>query len=192
MLATRSLAAASGLLLVALVSGCAAAEGTAITEATAVASPDVADVQPNSTAEPVPAASAVLDCTNMLTANAYAELDEQGFEYRPAMPSYPPPAGAELVADGALECLWDVPAGDNRVWIARLTESEDLWNARVAALASAGWTTADGAMAGAFIRYPEFDEELQPAIAHVDGVTYFAEPGRVLRLIAATADRIPG
>jgi hypothetical protein len=67
-------------------------------------------------------------------------------------------------------------------------EPDELWNARVAELEPAGWTAADGPLAGALIRYPEFDEELQPAIAHADGVTYFAEPGRVLRSIAAIAD----
>ncbi|MDQ0893919.1 hypothetical protein [Agromyces ramosus] len=192
---SRSLAAASGLLLAALVSGCATADGTTVTGTAPapVASSEVADVQHTSSAEPVPEPvpddAAMLDCTNMLTTDAYAALDEQGMEYRPNVASYPPLAGAELVADGALECLWDVPPGDARVWIARLMEPQELWDARVAELARAGWTAADGPMAGAFIRYPEFDEETQPAIAHIDGVTYFAAPGRDLRWIAAIADR---
>ncbi len=195
-LRTRSLAVACSLLVAAIVSGCATVESTPHPKPTLVASPEVADVQRTPSAEPViepgSGAPAVLGCANVLTADAYAALDEQGMEHRPNATSYPPPAGAELVADGALECLWDMPPGDDRIWIARLVESEELWNARLADLAPAGWTAADGPMAGTLIRYPEWDEELQPAIARVDGVTYFAEPGHFLRSIAATADDFGG
>jgi hypothetical protein len=186
-----ALAAASGLLLAAVMTGCTGAGDAATIGATPIASPDVADAQPTPTAEPaeesVPDAAVVLDCTNLLTADEYAALDERGLEHRPGVASYPPPAGADLVADGALECLWAHSQGDDRVWIARLVEPDESWNARVAELAVAGWTAADGPLPGALVRYPEWDKELQPAMAHADGVTYFAEPGRTLRSIAAIA-----
>ncbi|KQZ11523.1 hypothetical protein ASD23_05670 [Agromyces sp. Root1464] len=120
--------------------------------------------------------------------DGYAALDDRGLEFRPEGDDYPQPAGADLVADGALECLW--AAGDDRVWIARLAESDELWNARVAELAPSGWTAVDGPVPGALVRYPEFDEDLQPAMAHVDGVTYFTAPGKTLRSIVAIDDEL--
>ncbi|MFB6611078.1 hypothetical protein ACFCVO_12195 [Agromyces sp. NPDC056379] len=168
-----------------LLTGCASAGGATTSETTPVASPEMVEPKPSPTTEPADEPDPVLDCANILTAETYPALDERGFEARPDAESYPPPAGADLVAEGALECLWT--AGDERVWIARLAESDELWNARVAGLAPSGWTAVDRPLPEALVRYPEFDEDLQPAIAHVDGVTYFAEPGKTLRSIAAIA-----
>ncbi len=169
-----------------LLAGCASA-GVAETIQTPVASPEVVEAQPAPTTdiadEPIPEAETVLDCSNYLTADGYAALDERGLEFRPEGDDYPPAAGADLVADGALQCLW--AAGDDRVWIARLAESDELWNARIAELAPSGWTAVDGPLPGALVRYPEFGQDLQPAMAHVDGITYFAAPGKTLRSIAA-------
>ena len=172
-----------------LMAGCASVEDAATIQMP-VASPEAVDAQPTPTTdladEPTTEAETVLDCSNLLTADGYATLDERGLEFRPEGDGFPPPAGADLVADGALECLW--AAGDDRVWIARLAESDELWNARVAELAPSGWTAVDGPLPGALVRYPEFDEDLQPAMAHVDGVTYFAAPGKTLRSIVAIDD----
>ncbi len=188
------LAAASGVLLAAVMTGCTSSGDSAPIGATPIASPEVANMQPTpeaeagSAEESEPDAAVVLDCTNLLMEDEYAALNERGLEHRPGAASYPPPAGADLVADGALECLWAPPQGDDHVWIARLVEPDESWSARVAELAVAGWTAGDGPLPGALVRYPEWDKDLQPAIARDGGVTYFGLPGRILRSVAAIDD----
>ena len=195
MTAIRHLGPASigAILIAALLAACATATQagappTASSVASAAPSP-TASISPTDSAAvhatPAPVPTEVT-CEDVLTVEEYGAIAAAGLEFEGAL-VYPPYAAEDMVTDGALGCTWR--DGDRSIELARLAELEEEWAARSAVLSSEGWTVTDTDVPhpGAMVRYAEYDGDLQPAVLRVDGVTYFASPGRILRSIAAVS-----
>ncbi|GAA1059082.1 hypothetical protein [Agromyces bracchium] len=171
--------AAASLALAAVLAGCTTTPRTD-------PSPSPATSPATLSPEPTTAPEAEPTCEDVLVQAEYDRLASSGLTAR--QDAFPlGQAMIDLVDDGALHCIWAADQSDVALWVARLPESDEAWAARQSELLAAGWTEADEPFTGTLTAPPDYDANYQPAMVHVDGVTYFVSTDDVLTSVADLA-----
>jgi hypothetical protein len=178
-----------------VLSGCASATASelqptpstapsAAAEAAATAAPAAAAPAP--TASPTataPAGSASVTCATVLTDDAVAELEADGFTLNPDVFALDDVMTSVMTT--GFGCFWNRGGGDVRVWYAQTTEAASAWAEREEELIDDGWTRVDGILPGAIQAPTDNDKDYIPAMINRAGVTHYVSYAELLTAVVA-------
>jgi hypothetical protein len=167
-LVPRALAASAALMLSLGLAACVSDAGEPAETSSPTAS-DPAPAEPTATDQPAIGTS----CEDVLTPEAYAQLEADGLTARDLDPK--DPVIDRIAEGGGLVCSWGKPQSGTVLHVAQLSDVDEATWAEV--LAETGYTQSDDPVPGAWTGPLALGADLRPVVVLADGtVTFVSAP----------------
>lgn len=144
--------------------------------------PTVSMTSSTPTSQPTDATAAAT-CETVLTAEEYSSLEADGFKLDPDI--FVLDDEMQSIMDDGIGCYWTRGGGDVRVWFAQAAQTAEDWDLHKQQLLASGWTEINAPVDGSIQASTHPDNNEIPAMAHRDGVTYYASYSAFLGSVEA-------